>query len=162
MLEGEKHDGKQFWMKLDQGAGNAEKMLEMAGVIRQAYDENLGIICGVRHITSEALNQLYVTLNETEPNSENNRYMLCYSSREMGKSDPLLTEACEKLPVRFVIDNALNKPVIGGLIINRHSKNKCIIIPKQLLGDPAMVFEAFRSIIINPNNPFNAPFSKKR
>ncbi len=162
MKEGMPMTEKQFWMKLDQCAGKKNNLMDAAKLVRQAYEDDLGIICGVRRAGIDIYNQLYINLNEKEPDRENNRYMLCYSNREMGKADHLLQEPCEKLPVRFVIDNALNKPVIGGLIINRHSKDKSIVIPKQFLGDPAMVFEAIKNVFSNPDNPFNSPWDEEQ
>lgn len=122
---------KQFWTKLERLSGRKESMLEAVRLIRQAYDENLNVICGVKRKGKDTYNQLYVNIIEEQPNSENNRYMLCYTSWNMASSDPLLSEPCETLPIRFVVDNMINKPVIGGIVFNRHSQNKNIIVPKQ-------------------------------
>ena len=151
---------KQFWTKLERLSGRKESMLEAVRLIRQAYDENLNVICGVKHKGKDTYNQLYVNIIEEQPNSENNRYMLCYTSWNMASSDPLLSEPCETLPIRFVVDNMINKPVIGGIVFNRHSQNKNIIVPKQLL-DGKSLFETIKNVMNNDPNPFHVPVGDK-
>ena len=150
---------KQFWRRIEKHGGDPSAVLEVANTLRQAYDQNLGVICGCRHIGPDIVNQMYVNVNEDEPNRNGNRYMLCYTSRAMANADPLLTEPCEKVSVRFVIDNALNKPVIGGLLFNRHSKNP-IIVPKQFLDD-RMYIDVIKRFVNNDPNPLDMPLRDK-
>ena len=151
---------KQFWKKLDQIAGHKEKVAGAADLILQAYEQDLKIICGCHYKGQNTFNQLYINVNENEPDREGNRFMLCYTSEAMGGADPLLLEPCEALPVRFVVDNALSKPVIGGLILNRHSKDKLLIIPKQFFDGRLLLETALKAFAKGPN-PFNIPWSKE-
>lgn len=137
---------KQFWKELEKYAGQDNKIFDIVQLIRQAYEDDLEIVCGCIHIDPDNVRQLYINYNESDPNQENNRFMLCYTSYAMGKADPLLPEPCEKLPVRFVIDNAMSKPVIGGLLFNRHNKKKATVIPKQLFGDEKMVIDYIKKV----------------
>ena len=149
---------KQFWAKLERYGTDKDSVFELIKTIHKAYEQDLGLICGCIHTGPDIVNQLYVNINEKEPYREGNRYMLCYTSVAMGKADPMLPEPCEKLPVRFVIDNMMNKPVIGGLIFNRFSKEKGFVIPKQLLAKGPAFYDTVKSIFVNRPNPFNVPW----
>ena len=148
----------QFWAKLEKYGKDGEAFFDLIEAIRMAYDQNLGMICGCVHTGPDLVNQLYLNINEREPNRPGNRYMLCYTSWAMAKADTMLPEPCEKLPVRFVVDNMLNKPVIGGLIFNRGCKEKGFVVPKQFLGDGATVFNAIKDVFSDKPNPLNIPW----
>ena len=65
--------------------------------------------------------------------------MLCFTSMSMARSDKMLTEPIETLPVRFVVDNALNKAVIGGLVFNHHDEDRIMICPKEFLSETTLM-----------------------
>lgn len=142
-----------FWKQLTRFSYNGrERMLDTIRVLREAYRNNLGIMCAVRHTAPSTLNQLYINRDEANPSRAGNRYMLCYTNRGMAESDKSLPEAPEKLPLRFVVDNALNKPVIGGLVFNRHAPDRMLIIPKQFLGNKTL--ELYKRILSDHPDPF--------
>ena len=149
---------KQFWLKLEGYAGRSDALFDVVRTINIAYRQNLNIICGCRHTEPNIANQLYININDEEPNRENNRFMLCYTSLAKGNADPLLPEPCEILPLRVVVDNVLNKPVIGGLFFNRNCEKKSIVVPKQLLGDMSVAYNTVLSILNQEPNPFNTPW----
>lgn len=144
----------QFWMKMDQLAGKSENVGPFIELLRQAYDEDLLLPCGVHHQSEDQLQQLYINIDQRTPNQNGSRYMLCYTNAQRASGDPSLTEHWEKLPVRFVIDNALNKPVIGGLVFNRYDTRKFMVIPKQFLGGlDEMIKAACRATQFDPDHP---------
>lgn len=144
-----------LWKELDKLSSlGAEGMIDSIRLLHEGYRKDYGIICGVVHITPDTVNQLYINLDEENPTRDGNRYMLCYTTWAEANSDEILSEPCEILPIRFVIDNALNKPVIGGLVFNRQHPDKCMNIPKQFLGDFKMVRKAFERALEGNPNPF--------
>ncbi len=149
---------KQFWMKMDQVASKkGGNEMELAALIRQAYDEDLTMPCGVHRQSFDMMNQLYINLDGSTPGRNGNRYMLCFTSVQMARSDPMLTEPWAELPVRFVVDNALNKPVIGGLVFNHYDAKKIMVVPKQFLGSAEDVMNVIRKVLeTDPKdaNPF--------
>ena len=127
-------------------------MLDSIRILREGYEKHHRIICAVIHTTPDLVNQLYINLDEKNPTREGNRYMLCYTTWAEANSDATLQEPCEILPLNFVIDNALSKPVIGGLVFNKHHPDKIMNIPKQFLGDSATMFKAYKRVLEgNPN-----------
>ena len=148
---------KQFWMKLDQMAGNSDKITEFIQILRQGYDEDLTMLIACHHIRPGEVGQMYVNLDERNPERENNRYLLCYTSRELADRDPSRREPWEKVPLRAIVDNALNKPVIGGFIFNKYRDDKFMAVPKQMLGDFKTVFSAMKTLaesMEDGRNPF--------
>ena len=108
---------KQFWMKMEQLTQKRRKtgvMSEAAITLREAYQENLRVIAAVRHSPEDPslCFQLYVGMKEEKPEPENNRFLICYSSWDRAKKDPLLPEGCELISVRDVmcIDFRFVKP----------------------------------------------------
>ena len=136
---------KQFWMKIDKLAGRKENLPAFVQILRQAYDEDLMIPCGVHRHAGDIYQQMYVNLDESTPNRNGNRYMLCYTSIQLAAIDRNLPEPWEALPIRFVIDNAMNKPVIGGLVFNRNDTSKIMIVPKQFLGSLETLIKTMNS-----------------
>ena len=134
---------KQFWAKLHQEANRKEKALtNIVKLMRQAYDEDLQIMIGCHHTEDGSVQQLYVALDE-DVNRTGMRYLLCYTNKDEAKNDALLPEPCEKVSVRAIVDNALGKDSIGGLVLNRHKGEEgCCVIPKQFLGSYEMFMEA--------------------
>ena len=131
---------RQFWAKLDTFSKNKkDDILGICKLIRQGYKEDLTMICGVRHTAPDLVNQLYINLDESSPMTPGNRFMLCFTSISMARSDKMLTEPIETLPVRFVVDNALNKAVIGGLVFNHHDENRIMICPKEFLAETTLM-----------------------
>ena len=55
----------------------------------------------------------------------------------MVMSDSIITECPEILPVRFVVDNALQNPDTCGILFNRHRDTDYLIVPKRLIA-PAL------------------------
>ena len=143
---------KQFWMKLDQLAGQRMKIPEFIQVLRQGYEEDLGIPIACHHEGLDRVSQMYQTVDKEHPNRDGNRYMICYTSRELADSDPMASEHWEKVPVRAVIDNALAKPVIGGFVFNLQSDKKFTLIPKQFLGTPVEVSQAVKDLVTKWEN----------
>lgn len=126
---------KQFWMKLDQLSMKKDKahvVFEAARIIQQAYDEDLGIIIGcVRDKDDPSeVRQLYSAFHAANVDDKGVRHLLCYTSRKMAESDKSLPEPWEKVKLRDIIDNMLNKPSIGGLLFNHHDENRMLLIPK--------------------------------
>ena len=131
---------RQFWAKLDDFSKNKkDDVLGLCKLIRQGYKENLTMICGVRHKAPNIVQQLYLNIDESNPTIHGNRFMLCFTSKSMAKSDKMLTEPVETLPVRFVVDNALNKAVIGGLVFNHHDEDRIMICPKEFLSETTLM-----------------------
>ena len=129
---------KQFWMKLDQLAQRKEKthILSEAGrLVQEAYENNFRVIAGVMHDKKKPTTcyQLYLATTERKPEPEDNRYLICYTSREQAEKDPLLPEGYELLPIRSVIDNVWNKKTIAGLIFNRADPNASFCLPKAFV-----------------------------
>ena len=58
---------KQFWMKLDQIAGNSDKITEFIRILRQGYDEDLTLLIACHHIRPGEVGQMYVNLDERTP-----------------------------------------------------------------------------------------------
>ena len=131
---------RQFWAKLD-GFSKTKKddVLGLCKLIRQGYKEDLTMICGVRHTAPDIVHQLYINIDERDPTIPGNRFMLCFTSMSMARSDKMLTEPIETLPVRFVVDNALNKAVIGGLVFNHHDEDRIMICPKEFLSETTLM-----------------------
>ena len=131
---------RQFWAKLD-GFSKTKKddVLGLCKLIRQGYKEDLTMICGVRHTAPDIVHQLYINIDESAPTIPGNRFMLCFTSMSMARSDKMLTEPIETLPVRFVVDNALNKAVIGGLVFNHHDEDRIMICPKEFLSETTLM-----------------------
>ena len=131
---------RQFWAKLDEiSRKNNNDTLAVCKLIRKAYDEDRSLICGCIHTGPGIVNQLYKNIYENDPNLPGNRYMLCYTSMRLAYSDDMLNEPVEKLPVRAVVDNALNKKVIGGLVFNHHIADRIMICPKEFLEETTLV-----------------------
>ena len=149
---------KQFWLKLEGYAGRNDALFDVVRTINIAYSQNLNLICGCRHTAPTIVNQLYININDKEPNRENNRFMLCFTSLARGNADPLLPEPCEILPLRVVVDNVLNKPVIGGLFFNRNDEKKSFVVPKQLLAGSPDSYRTILSVLKQEPNPFNTPW----
>ena len=131
---------RQFWAKLA-GFSKTKKddVLGLCKLIRQGYKEDLTMICGVRHTAPDIVHQLYINIDESDPTIPGNRFMLCFTSMSMARSDKMLTEPVETLPVRFVVDNALNKAVIGGLVFNHHDEDRIMICPKEFLSETTLM-----------------------
>ena len=131
---------RQLWAKLD-GFSKTKKddVLGLCKLIRQGYKEDLTMICGVRHTAPDIVHQLYINIDESAPTIPGNRFMLCFTSMSMARSDKMLTEPIETLPVRFVVDNALNKAVIGGLVFNHHDEDRIMICPKEFLSETTLM-----------------------
>lgn len=130
---------KDFWRKLENISKefhNDQVMVSMkvTQILRQAYQEDLWLPCGVHNIAPGMYNQLY-SCSGFSTKADGCRWMLCYTSPSAAARDIGLPEQWEELPVRFIIDNALQKRTIGGLLFNRHRVNHLFLIPKQLL-DP--------------------------
>ena len=138
-----------FWEKLDRAADSKDACLKLARLLRQGYEKDLEIPCGCAADKNDPdlLRQLYLSVHPEGLDAPNSRYMLCYTSAEMADSDSALPEPWQPMPLRFVIDNALNKPSIAGLIFNQHKKKRSQIIPKALLGDASMMMEEFKRLI---------------
>ena len=131
---------RQFWAKLDTfSKNNKDDILRLCKLIRQGYKEDLTMICGVLHTAPDTVHQLYINIDESNPMTPGNRLMLCFTSMSMARSNKMLTEPVETLPVRFVVDNALNKAVIGGLVFNHHDEERIMICPKELLAETTLV-----------------------
>lgn len=144
-----------MWKELDKLSSlGADGMIDSIRLLHEGYRKGYGIICGVDHITPDTVSQLYINIDEKNPTRDGNRYMLCYTSWAEANSDEILFEPCEILPIRFVIENALNRAVIGGLVFNRHNPDKCMNIPKQFLGDFEMVRKAFERVLKGNPSPF--------
>lgn len=129
---------------MDQMAGKQDKLADFVMLIRQAYDEDLMLPCGIHRQGFGMMSQLYINLDESRPDRIGNRYMLCYTHAQMARSDSMLPEPWGELPVRFVVDNALNKPVIGGLIFNHHDEKKAMVIPKHFFGSVEDLMKAVK------------------
>ncbi len=147
----------EFWTKLDKVVKNGSP-LEVGDLIRQAYDEDLGLICGVRHEKDGTrLAHIFVSLDDdnTAPGC---RYMICYTTPALGFSDISLPEGCEIIPIRKVVNHCLKKPAIGGLLFNRHrTSSMASIVPKQFFGSEEDFREALRKIMSGDALPFGYP-----
>ena len=131
---------RQFWAKLDTFSKNKrDDILGLCKLIRQGYKEDLTMICGVHHTAPDIVHQLYINMDESNPTLRGNRFMLCFTSMSMARADKMLTEPVETLPVRFVVDNALNKAVIGGLVFNHHDENRIMVCPKDFLVESTLL-----------------------
>lgn len=131
---------RQFWAKLDEiSRKKKDDILAVCKLIRKAYDEDLSIICGCIHTTPDVVHQLYKNIDESNPDQPGNRFMLCYTSMRIACKDDMLTEPVERLLVRAVVDNALNKKVIGGLVFNHHDADRVMICPKEFLVETTLV-----------------------
>lgn len=131
---------KEFWQKLGGTCRMKDPInaiIKASTLIKQAYSEDLGFICGVGHVEQNTVHQLYIKMNRPYPGQPGNRLLLCYTSRSMVMSDTLITERPEILPVRFVVDNALENPNTCGLLFNRHHETYYLIVPKRLF-DPTV------------------------
>ena len=128
--------------------------LKFAPLLRQAYQEDLWLPCGVQHTAPDLLNQLYISLNPNSTQAEGCRWMLCYTSPAAAAGDTLLPEQWEELPVRFVIDNAMSKPSIGGLLFNRHRTDFPVIIPKNFVDPGKTYFQALKELAQTPPTGF--------
>ena len=58
---------KQFWMKLDQMAGKADKLMEFIQVLRKGYDEDLAVLIACHHLGYGGVGQMYVNLDQKDP-----------------------------------------------------------------------------------------------
>ena len=146
---------KGFWRKLESISKefqNDPKMgnLRFPPVLRQAYEEDLWLPCGVRHSAPDLLNQLYISSDPASTESPGCRWMLCYTSPNAASENTALPEPWEELPVRFIIDNAMSKPSIGGLLFNNHRPNHFFIVPKELLNPNQSYFNAIKDMMSNP------------
>ena len=142
---------KQFWMRLDQLSSRKEGwMLKLTMLLRQAYEEDLDILIGCHHDTAEDIRQLYITMGD-DTERKGARYLLCYTSKDAARSDPALTEPFEKIALRRVVDNALGKASIGGLVFNHHLPEKMYAIPKQFLGDEETLQKALQKLAEHPS-----------
>ena len=145
----------EMWQELDRLCSlKAQGMLDIIRVLREGHKKHHRVICAIRHVAPDLVNQLYMNLDEANPTREGNRYMLCYTTWAEANSDMDLPEPCEDLPLDFVIGNALSKPVIGGLLFNRHHPGKMMAIPKQFLGDAAMAINAYQKVFEGKSGPF--------
>ena len=131
---------RQFWAKLDTfSKKKRDDVLGLCKLIRQGYKEDLTMICGVQHTAPDIVHQLYINMDESNQMMHGNRFMICFTSMSMARSDKMLTEPVETLPVRFVVDNALNKAVIGGLVFNHHDENRIMVCPKEFLAETTLL-----------------------
>ena len=48
---------KHSWMKLDQYALKKDNLIDVARIVRQAYEDDLCIICGIKHAGVGTYNQ---------------------------------------------------------------------------------------------------------
>ena len=133
---------EQYWAKMDQifdskSLSSVQKKDELAKVLKTGYDENLDILCVCNETEEGQAHQIYVNLDEDNPLSVGNRYMLCYTGHNRAIHDthaPLYpkTALILELPTRDMLNNIFNKRVIGGLIFNRYLSN-AIILHKTVL-----------------------------
>lgn len=133
---------KQYWAKMDQifdskSLSAVQKKDELAKVLKTGYDESLDILCVCNETEEGQAHQIYVNLDEDNPLSVGNRYMLCYTGHNRAIHDthaPLYpkTALILELPTRDMLNNIFNKRVIGGLIFNRYLSN-AIILHKTVL-----------------------------
>ena len=129
---------KQFWMKLDQLSMSKDKAtasMKAGAIIRQAYDEDHGIIIGCIRDSDDpsAVRQLFASSPDVNVDDEGVRRMLCYTSKKMADSDRSLPEPWANARLRDIVDNVLNKPSIGGLLFNHHVKDRILFVPKLFL-----------------------------
>ena len=134
---------KQFWQKLAnimKKPQNDITTIEFIQMLLQGGDEDLAVLalCIQDKHNPDRASQLYAGPNDQ-------RIMLCYTSEEEAKKNkrPLPPNdkrkiKCLPLSVRDVINNALMKDSIMGLIFDSES-NHGYIIPKKLI---LMVLEA--------------------
>ena len=133
---------EQYWAKMDQifdskSLSSVQKKDELAKVLKTGYDENLDILCVCNETEEGQAHQIYVNVDEANPLSVGNRYMLCYTGHNRAIHDthaPLYpkTALILELPTRDMLNNIFNKRVIGGLIFNRYLSN-AIILHKTVL-----------------------------
>ena len=72
---------EQYWAKMDQifdskSLSSVQKKDELAKVLKTGYDENLDILCVCNETEEGQAHQIYVNLDEDNPLSVENRYML--------------------------------------------------------------------------------------
>ena len=131
-----------FWKELDQVFDSkvltsTKQEAKMAEVLKKGYDENLNILGVFMEQEPDQVHQMYVNLDEENPLTVGNRFMLCYTSDNRAIYDthaPLYppNAMIYELPVREMLNNVFNKRVIGGLVFNRYL-NGGIIVRKTVL-----------------------------
>ena len=145
---------KKFWRKLDNLSYNGmteENVMAAARLLRKAYESDFEIFCACAHSSPDKINQLFICMNDNDDFSlPDSRYMLCYTSAEIADSADYLPEPWDFLPLRFVIDNALSKETVGGLVFNYHIHDRALFIPKEALGDSPKYFKEFEWTIDKP------------
>lgn len=140
----------QLWKMLDRNMGTSEReMMGLVDALKRAYDEDLDLICGCKRIAPDTYNQLYVAMGDGDGSKPLSRYMLCYTSFKIARRDSLLPEPAEALPARFVIENALTKPQIGGLLFNRCDERRSAMLPKFLLMDERDMLDGLASFMMS-------------
>ena len=132
----------QYWAKMDRvfdskSLSSVQKSEELAKVLKTGYEQNLDILCVCNETEEGQAHQMYVNLDEGNPLSVGNRYMLCYTGHSRAIHDthaPMYPKAALILEIstRDMLNNLFNKRVIGGLIFNRYLSN-AIIIHKPVL-----------------------------
>lgn len=134
---------KQFWMKMDQicetkRLSSSEKEERMAQVLKTAYDENLNILGVFNEFEDGKAGQLYVNLDEENPLTVGNRFMLCYTCKNKAIHDTHVqmypdTAGIMEVSTRDMLNNVFNKRVIGGLLFNRYLDKQAVIVKKEVL-----------------------------
>lgn len=127
----------QFWKKLDRITSKKqtfESTCEFLKVLAEGYSKNLDIlILCVEDPNNENL------LNQACLMNDGKKLMLYYTDKRHIKDCKKLVPAgsmydlkCRSVYIRDVIDNAMEKDEVEGLIFNNDTKNK-YVIPKFLL-----------------------------
>lgn len=127
---------KQFLMKLDQISSKdmtIERLTDFANTIILAYREDLSLYGLVVQdsLDSDICKQMYAGPSDR-------RLLVCFSSMKKAKLPPKKTltvtgyVCVQQLSVREVVDNALSKDVISGLVFNKDSAHP-YIVDKEIL-----------------------------
>ncbi|MBR5110120.1 MAG: hypothetical protein IK099_07980 [Clostridia bacterium] len=129
---------KQFWMKLDQLSmkpmEDAASAAKMALIIRSACEQGLHLIVACTVEDGET-KPLCIAKNEDE------RLIICYTSKEMAKSDKI-EGSRELLLVEGVINMMRERPAVGGLIFNPQNEKRMMAIPKLFFAQDTDEFAA--------------------
>ena len=119
---------KQFWEKIDKLASqpcSVARDMEFMVMLKQAYEENLGVIIGCfsKPGYPDMVFQSYMEVDGM-------RFMMCYTSK-MHANNEWRGGKWEQVQLRDIMNNMFNKSVIGGLVFNPENENM-VIVPKEL------------------------------
>lgn len=110
-----------------------ERLTDFVNTIILAYRENLSLYCLVLQdsLDADECKQMYA-------GPFDRRYLICFSSMRKAKLLPKETLAVtgyvciQQILVREIVDNALSKDVISGLVFNKDSVHP-YIVEKEML-----------------------------